>query len=442
MPQSKSLNTIRMNKIWIIVKREYLTRVRKKSFLIVTLLVPVLFVAMFLIPILMMQSGDNEKIAVVDDSKVFEGKLADDGGVHYKFVNAKVDTLKNTYLSHGYTGLLHIPAMDINRPGSIVYYSKGQMNVMLKSNMERRLESVLEDKRMEVAGIDKEKVESIRADIDIVNLAGKDEKKGSAGLAYAVGYGAAFLVYIILLVFGTTVMRGVMEEKVNRVAEVMISSVKPFQLMMGKIVGIAGVGLTQFMIWIVLIIGLQMLLPLFVGADTMNAAAAQSAGNNAAMADAMSKINFVVEGVNWPLIITCFLFYFLGGYLFYAALFAAVGSLVNEDPNDAQSLTFPITLPVIISIFIMFAAVRNPNGPLAVWGSIIPFSSPVVMMARIPYGVPGTVPYWQLGLSVILLVAGFIGTTWVAAKIYRTGILLYGKKVTLKEVGKWLTRKN
>ncbi|GEP94448.1 ABC transporter permease [Chitinophaga cymbidii] len=431
-----------MNKIWIIIKREYLTRVRKKSFLIVTLLVPVLFVAMILIPILMMQSGDNEKIAVVDDSKVFQGKLADDGGVHYKFVDAKIDTFKNTYLEQGYTGLLHIPAMDIDRPGTIVYYSKGQMNVMLKSNMERRLEGVLEDKRMEVAGIDKAKVESIRADIDIVNLAGKDEKKGSAGLAYAVGYGAAFLVYIILLVFGTTVMRGVMEEKMNRVAEVMVSSVKPFQLMMGKIVGIAGVGLTQFLIWIVLIVGLQMLLPLFVGADTMNAAAAQGAGNNAAMAEAMSKINFVVEGVNWPLIITCFLFYFLGGYLFYAALFAAVGSLVNEDPNEAQSLTFPITLPVIISIFIMFAAVRNPNGQLAVWGSIIPFSSPVVMMARIPYGVPGTVPYWQLALSVIFLVAGFMGTTWLAAKIYRTGILLYGKKVTLKEVGKWLSRKN
>lgn len=431
-----------MNKIWIIIKREYLTRVKKKSFLIVTLLVPVLFIAMLLIPILMMQSGDNEKIAVVDDSKVFQGKLADDGGVHYKFVDARVDTFKNTYLSHGYTGLLHIPEMDINRPGSIVYYSKGQMNVMLKSNMERRLESVLEDKRMEVAGIDKEKVESIRADIDIVNLAGKDEKKGSAGLAYAVGYGAAFLVYIILLVFGTTVMRGVMEEKMNRVAEVMISSVKPFQLMMGKIVGIAGVGLTQFLIWIVLIVGLQMLLPLFVSPDAMNAAATQGTGNNAAMAEAMSKINFVVEGVNWPLIITCFVFYFLGGYLFYAALFAAVGSLVNEDPNEAQALTFPITLPVIISIFIMFAAVRNPNGQLAVWGSIIPFSSPVVMMARIPYGVPGTVPYWQLGLSVLFLVAGFIGTTWLAAKIYRTGILLYGKKVTLKEVGKWLARKN
>lgn len=433
-----------MNKIWIIIKREYLTRVRKKSFVIITLLLPILFVAMFLIPIFVMQAGDDEKVAVVDESKIFEGKLADDGGVHYKFVDARIDTLKNTYQALGYTGVLHVPAMDINRPPSIVYYSKGQMNVMLKSNMERRLENVLEDKRMELAGIDKEKLEGIRADVDIVNLAGKEEKKGSAGLAYAIGYGAAFLVYIILLVFGTSVMRGVMEEKMNRVAEVMVSTVKPFQLMMGKIVGIAGVGLTQFLIWMVLIIGLYTLLGLFLSPETMNAAAnnGMAGGQNDAAIKAMQQVSFVVESANWPVIIASFIFYFLGGYLFYAALFAAVGSLVNEDPNEAQSLTFPITLPVIISIFIMFAAVRNPNGQLAVWGSIIPFSSPVVMMARIPYGVPGTVPYWQLGLSVIFLIAGFIGTTWVAAKIYRTGILLYGKKVTLKEAVKWLGRKN
>ncbi|AWO00965.1 ABC transporter permease [Chitinophaga alhagiae] len=433
-----------MNKIWIIIKREYLTRVRKKSFIIVTLLLPVLFVAMFLIPIFVMQAGDDEKVAVVDESKIFEGKLADDGGVHYKFIDARIDTLKNNYQRLGYTGVLHIPAMDVNRPPSVIYYSKGQMNVMLKSNMERRLENVLEDKRMELAGIDKAKLEGIRADVDIVNLAGKEEKKGSAGLAYAIGYGAAFLVYIILLVFGTTVMRGVMEEKMNRVAEVMVSTVKPFQLMMGKIVGIAGVGLTQFLIWLVLIIGLYTLMGLFLSPETMNAAAnnGMAGGQNEAAIKAMQQISFVVESANWPLIIACFIFYFLGGYLFYAALFAAVGSLVNEDPNEAQSLTFPITLPVIISIFIMFAAVRNPNGQLAVWGSIIPFSSPVVMMARIPYGVPGTVPYWQLALSVICLIAGFIGTTWMAAKIYRTGILLYGKKVTLKEAVKWLGRKN
>ncbi len=434
-----------MNKIWIIIKREYLTRVRKRSFVIFTLLLPVLFVGMVFVPFWIAGTGDNEKVAVIDESKYFEGKLADGGGVHYKFLQAKVDTLKNTYPDLGYTGLLHIPAMDINRPTSIVYYSKGQMNVMLKSNMERRLSTVIEDLRMEAAGIDKGKLESIRTEVDIINLSGKEEKKGSAGLAYVVGYAAGFLVYIILLIFGTMVMRGVMEEKMNRVAEVMVSSVKPFQLMMGKIVGIAGVGLTQFIIWSVLIIGLYTLLPLLLGPEMVQAAASQQAAsnaNNAAAVEMINKMNFVRDSVNWSLVLSCFVFYFLGGYLFYSALFAAVGSLVNEDPNEAQSLTFPITLPVIISIFIMMAAVRNPNSQLAVWGSIIPFTSPVVMMARIPYGVPGTVPFWQLGLSVVVLIAGFLGTTWAAAKIYRTGILLYGKKVTLKEAVRWLTRKS
>lgn len=436
-----------MNKIWIIIKREYLTRVKKKSFILTTILIPFLFLGMILIPILMANADDEGKVAVVDDSKLFIGKIADDGGMHYKFVDAKIDTLKNNYKDLGYSGVLHIPAMDINRPGSINYYSEGQMNVMMKSNMERKLKTVIEDLRMEQAGIDKTKLESIRTQVDIVNLTGKDEKKGSAGLALIIGYGSGFLIYMILLIFGMGVMRGVMEEKMNRVAEVMISSVKPFQLMMGKIVGIAGVGLTQFLIWIVLIVGLQLLLPLFISPESLHAASSQGAGmggaqSNAAMMEMMEKINFVKENVSWGMVLFCFLFYFLGGYLFYAALFAAVGSLVNEDPNDAQSLTFPVTLPVIISIFMMFAAVRNPTGQVAVWGSLIPFTSPVVMMARIPYGVPGTVPYWQLILSMVFLIGGIIGTTWVAAKIYRTGILLYGKKVTLKEVGKWLVRKS
>ncbi|RPD39184.1 ABC transporter permease [Chitinophaga barathri] len=435
-----------MNKIWIIIKREYLTRVKKKSFIVTTLLLPLLFVAMLVVPVLIMSGGDSEKVAVVDESQFFEGKLADEGETHYKFVQANIDTLKNTYTKLGYTGVLHIPKMDINRPPSIIYYSKGQMNIILKSNMEKKVEAAIEDKRMELAGIDKAKLEGIRVNVDIVNLAGKEEKKGSAGLAYGIGYGAGFLIYIILLVFGTVVMRGVMEEKMNRIAEVMISSVKPFQLMMGKIIGIAFVGLTQFLIWIVLIVGLYTLLIMLFGPEATDAAmksnAMANSGNNAAAEEAVKQMMGVMEGVNWTFIIFCFLFYFLGGYLFYAALFAAVGSLVNEDPNDAQSLTFPVTIPVIFSIFIMIASVRNPNSSLAVWGSMIPFSSPIVMMARIPYGVPGTVPYWQLGLSMALLIAGFIGTTWVAAKIYRTGILLYGKKVTLKEVAKWVVRKN
>ncbi|WP_346316343.1 ABC transporter permease [Chitinophaga sp. YIM B06452] len=434
-----------MNKIWIIIKREYLTRVKKKSFIVTTLLLPLLFVGMLVVPILIADGTDNENVAVVDESKIFTGKIADEDNLHYKFVDANIDSLKKSYSELGYTGVLHIPQMDVNRPPSIIFYSKGQMNIMLKSKMEKKLENVLEDKRMEQAGIDKSKLESIRADVDIVNLAGREEKKGSAGRAYIIGYASGFLIYIILLVFGTVVMRGVMEEKMNRIAEVMISSVKPFQLMMGKIIGIAFVGLTQFLIWIVLIVGLYFLIILAWGPEM--ASSAMSNGMTGSPSYTASEqmalqVQEALQGVNWTFLIMIFLFYFLGGYLFYAALFAAVGSLVNEDPNDAQSLTFPITLPVIFSIFIMIASVSKPNSSLAVWGSIIPFSSPIVMMARIPYGVPGTVPYWQLGLSMLLLIGGFIGTTWVAAKIYRTGILLYGKKVTLKEVAKWVVRKN
>ncbi|MGN7720284.1 ABC transporter permease [Chitinophaga sp. 22620] len=434
-----------MNKIWIIIKREYLTRVKKKSFVVVTLLLPLLFVAMLVVPILIAGGTDNENVAVVDESKIFTGKIADEDNLHYKFVDQNIDSLKKNYSELGYTGVLHIPQMDVSRPPSIIYYSKGQMNIMLKSKMEKKLENVLEDKRMEQAGIDKSKLESIRADVDIVNLAGREEKKGSAGRAYIIGYASGFLIYIILLVFGTVVMRGVMEEKMNRIAEVMISSVRPFQLMMGKIIGIAFVGLTQFLIWIVLIVGLYFVIILAWGPEMASSAMSNGmAGSPSYTASEQMalQVQEALQGVNWTFLIMIFLFYFLGGYLFYAALFAAVGSLVNEDPNDAQSLTFPITLPVIFSIFIMIAAVSKPNSSLAVWGSIIPFSSPIVMMARIPYGVPGTVPYWQLGLSMLLLIGGFIGTTWVAAKIYRTGILLYGKKVTLKEVAKWVIRKS
>lgn len=434
-----------MNKIWIIIKREYLTRVKKKSFVVATLLLPLLFVAMLVVPILIAGGTDNENVAVVDESKIFTGKIADEDNLHYKFVDQNIDSLKKNYSELGYTGVLHIPQMDVSRPPSIIYYSKGQMNIMLKSKMEKKLENVLEDKRMEQAGIDKSKLESIRADVDIVNLAGREEKKGSAGRAYIIGYASGFLIYIILLVFGTVVMRGVMEEKMNRIAEVMISSVRPFQLMMGKIIGIAFVGLTQFLIWIVLIVGLYFVIILAWGPEMASSAMSNGmAGSPSYTASEQMalQVQEALQGVNWTFLIMIFLFYFLGGYLFYAALFAAVGSLVNEDPNDAQSLTFPITLPVIFSIFIMIAAVSKPNSSLAVWGSIIPFSSPIVMMARIPYGVPGTVPYWQLGLSMLLLIGGFIGTTWVAAKIYRTGILLYGKKVTLKEVAKWVIRKN
>jgi ABC-2 type transport system permease protein len=245
-----------------------------------------------------------------------------------------------------------------------------------------------------------------------------------------------------MFIFGAMVMRGVMEEKMNRIAEVIISSVKPFQLMMGKIIGIAAVGLTQFLMWIILLFILFSALPLFLPGDAVHHMQDlqnnPAVGQNATMASSiMSKIS---GGANWPLIIVCFFFYFLGGYLFYAALFAAVGSVVNEDPQEAQSLMLPITMPIILSFVILSSTVGHPNTPIAFWSSMIPFTSPIVMMGRIANGVPEAVPWWQLFLSMALLIAGFIFTTWFAGKIYRTGILLYGKRVTWKEMIRWLRR--
>ena len=220
-----------------------------------------------------------------------------------------------------------------------------------------------------------------------------------------------------------------MEEKTNRIAEVIVSSVKPFQMMLGKILGIGLVALTQFFLWIAFVL------------IVYNVGKASGAGGGMAteMVGSMQKM---FASVNVPLILFCFGFYFLAGFFFYASLYGAIGSAVNEDMREAQSLSFPITMLVIISIALMTAAISDPTGPIAVWGSIIPFSSPIVMMARIPYGVPGTVPVWQLALSMGLLILGFIFTVWFAGKIYRTGILMYGKKPSWKEMIRWAFRKN
>ncbi|ATL46011.1 hypothetical protein COR50_01880 [Chitinophaga caeni] len=433
-----------MNKIWLIIKREYLARVRKKSFLVLTILTPIFIIALMVVPALLARTGNAEKrIVVVDESKLFENRIPDGQNEHFIFNDQlPFDSLRTSYAEKGFTGLLHIPKMDnLNRPPNIVYYGEGQLNIMTKSSLESKINNVIEDLRMEKAGIDKSKLDDIRSNVDIISKTGKEEKEGSAEISLVIGYASGFIIYIILLLFGMMVMRGVMEEKMNRIAEVMVSSVKPFQLMMGKILGIGAVGLTQFIIWIGLIYGLAFLVPLFISPAELAAAQANSPNPSAGVAIAQ-QLQHIQLSANWPLITFCFVFYFLGGYIFYSSLFAAVGSLVNEDPNDAQGLTFPITLPIIIAILIMMKAVTDPNSSLAVWGSIIPFTSPVVMMARIPYGVPGTVTYWQLALSMGILVIGFLFTTWVAGRVYRTGILLYGKKVTWGEALKWIFRKN
>jgi ABC-2 type transport system permease protein len=333
--------------------------------------------------------------------------------------------------------------------------SKKQFGLVAQNQLEDKINETLENQflkskyNVDVKELEAERKKAGSAKIDQTYQEGSQVKKGHSGLAYGIGYGSGFLIYITLLIYGTMVMRGVTEEKTNRIAEVIVSSVKPFQLMIGKIIGIGAVGLTQFFIWIILLVGLMSAASAFLPRETLQQAQEStqeipsgSVKAAAGAADGFAAFSDTLNQANWFLIIGCFLFYFLFGYLFYASLFAAVGSTVNEDAQDAQSLQLPITMPIIVSIMIMINAITNPSGSLATWASLIPFFSPVVMMARIPFGIPGTVPYWQLLLSMLLLVGGFLVTTWLSAKIYRTGILMYGKKASWKEMWKWAFRKN
>jgi ABC-2 type transport system permease protein len=440
-----------MNKTWLIVKREYLSRVRKRSFIIITLLIPFLLAAFIAIEVYLISGGSKQTqhIAVIDESGYFDGKLKNGDDVFFTFLQGKqAGEYRRHYQEDGYTGLLYIPQIDLSHPAGFTYYGKSQLGLGTYSYITGQLNEVIEGQRMIAAGIDKQQLDAIKADVELVQP-GSGEAAGAEGntayatyAATAVGYISGILIYFVLIFFGMQVMRGVMEEKTNRIAEVVISSVKPFQLMFGKIVGIAGVGLTQFLIWIVLgFVFTSVAGSLFPGlahhAGEMQSMQMGGAQNQQAM-DAISKVRDVVQTLPITLIIVCFIFYFLGGYLMYASLFAAVGSAVDQDATESQSLVFPVTLPILLSFFIMFNAIQQPNSPLAVGASIFPLSSPLVMIARIPYGVP----WWQLILSMALLVLGFLLTTWMAGKIYRTGILLYGKKITIKEMGKWLFRKS
>lgn len=441
-----------MNKTWLIIKREYLTRVRNKTFILSTFLTPLLFAGVIAAVIFItIQNTDKEIVAVIDATGIFKNKRDSSRSVVF-VVDPSVDT--SNYDKKGYTAVLYSPGTPANPDNNWKIYSRKNFGVMANDQVNDKISKEYENDLLLKYGVDIKRVDSIRKTASelyaepIILEEGARVKKGNSGVAYGVGYGAAFLIYITLFIYGAMVMRGVMEEKMNRIAEVVVSSVKPFQLMMGKILGIGAVGLTQFFMWIVLVMIFTTILNLFMPPELLEQvknAGSQMPGNSAQANQALvslAKAQNELSSVNWPFIIFCFIFYFLFGYLFYAALFAAVGSAVNEDPQDAQSLMLPITMPIVLAIIIMINAIVHPEGSLATWSSMVPFFSPIVMMARIPFGVPGTVPWWQLGSSMLILVAGFLFTTWLSAKIYRVGILLYGKKVTWKEMWKWTFRKS
>ena len=436
-----------MNKVWLVSKREYLTRVRNKTFILSTILLPLFFIGfIFASAYFSAQSNEKQKIAVQDDNGIFKNSFQDDRSVTYEFPQ-DVD-IKN-FKQKGYNAFLKIPSDYSSKNDSITLISEKQLGMNTEDKIKDQINNAIRNRAFLKNNIDRKILDSINKlnEEDMYRFSpvikqGNKTEQSNAGLSYGIGFGSGILIYMTLFIYGAAVMRGVMEEKMNRIAEVIISSVKPFQLMMGKILGIAAVGITQLLIWLVLIVTLSSIASSVLTPDTLQQA--QAAGTSMGAANSSAAMNFFSAkasflSANWALIIPCFLFYFLAGYLFYASLFAAVGSVVNEDPQEAQSLMLPITMPIILSFIIMTTAAGNPDAPVAVWGSMIPFSSPIVMMARIP---SGSVPAWQLIVSMLSLVVGFVLTTMLAAKIYRTGILLYGKKVTFREMGRWLFRKS
>ena len=425
-----------MHKILLILKREYLTRVRKKTFIISTILFPLLYLAtIFGIGYVGEKTKAHLKVAIIDSSGYFDRGMIErsnqlDSSARLVLVNMPVDELRKEYKKLGYDGILVIPQQ--------ANWEKGFRDLQFKSEksygsgsiavLQNKLNTIWSEIKNEKLGIDENKKTILSTSVVSVSSGDLEGKATNEKIASTIGMVCGFLIYFILLIYGSQVMMGVMEEKTNRIAEVIVSSVKPFQLMLGKILGIGLVALTQFFIWIAFIFILY------------NVTKASGSVDTSAMNSMLGGVQSVFTNINVPLILFCFIFYFLGGFFFYASLYAAIGSAVNEDMREAQSLSFPVTMLVIFSIGLMTAAGNDPSGPVAVWGSIIPISSPIVMMARIPFGVPGTVPWWQLILSMSLLVLGFIFTTWFAGRIYRTGILMYGKKPSWKELMKWAFR--
>jgi ABC-2 type transport system permease protein len=446
-----------MNKTWIILKREYLTRVKKKSFIVTTLLVPLFFAALMIIPMWLAMRDDTEErlIAVYDESTLFYEQLGQEGYTKFHFIDEeKYKSLKSNLTEEEYYALLYIPA-NVYTVNKVELFSKKQLPMDLNEQIERKLSQIIEtDKRNKVIQETQvpdleEKLAATKTKVSVNTLKVTDsgeQKKSSSVVAFFVSYLMGFVIYFFVFMYGSMVMRSVMEEKKNRIVEVIISSVKPFQLMAGKIVGTALVGLTQVGIWIILgVIALGVMQNFFspetaqqMGQSVMESQQAMGQTQVAAAGseNQMAEILESLTNLNIPLIIFGFLFYFLGGYLLYSSLMGAIGAAVDND-EDSQQMVFPVTFPLILSIILLVSISRNPEGPIAFWASIVPFTSPICMLARLPFSPPA----WEIVLSMVLLVLTTIGAIWAGAKIYRTGILMYGKKVTLKELIKWLTYK-
>ncbi len=442
----------------LVIKREYLTRVKTKQFLITTIIVPlVLVITLGIIAFIAATSNSTKNIAIVDMSSAFIHKIKDSKNIKFTYASntqEALDSLKENFETLNLDGIVIIPNKDYLKDTSkttLHIWGQKQVGVSTQNYIENEINKLIESEKLNAAGITQEQLAGIKkTSVELKQQIGSDNKESDNKIAHFIAYACGFLLYMLMVIYGMSVMKSVMEEKTNRIAEIIISSVKPFELMMGKIIGVALVGLTQFALWIILV-GLVVLIggaalglsSVMFNPELLAQAQAMQNGAGGVGMDMMANPEFAnmtqtLLNVNWLQIIGWFLFYFIGGYFLYASLFAAVGSLIDDESSDSNSLTMPITMPIIIGFLIMVKALDDPNSTIAVFGSIFPLTSPIVMMARIPFNAPTWI---EMMASVVCMILGFLGTTWLAAKIYRTGILLNGKKITLKEVSKWIFRK-
>ena len=439
-----------MNKIGLIIKREYLTRVRKRSFLIMTFLGPILLAAIYIIPIMLAlhssSSSQNIRVAVVDESHWFEDSFKNNE--QHTFVTMPgqpIDSVKEMVKNGVFDMALYVPPTQLNIPSNGVIYSLRQVPLEMETYINNVMQKEIEDQKLMAQGVDPEIVSAVKTNVNlqVMRMDEKgNEKETFTQVQFALGMILAMLIYFFIMLFGGQVMQGVIEEKTNRIIEVIISSVKPFQLMMGKIVGVSLVALTQFVMWTLLSGVLYVGFSAFVGLGKPGVLSSgtvmtqEIAGNDVMSNEGVQQILQIAQSIDFGTILGTFVIFFILGYLLYATLYAAVGSLVDNN-TDSQQFMLPITVPLIIALISSFYIVNNPDSGLAFCLSMIPLTSPIAMMVRIPFGVP----IWQIVLSVVILAGTFVLMTWIAAKIYRTGILMYGKKLSYKEIFKWLKYK-
>ena len=461
-----------LNKIGIVIAHEYSVRVRKKSFILTTLLTPLLMGLLICVPVLIALWDGNEKetVKVIDHSGFVAPYLENDGNVEYvpAAEGETMEVIRDLFDDMGIYAAVEVSEADASGNVSVTTISKEPLNIELKSDISESVNKAVEEKKLAAYNLGNldEILAECKTDIKINALTLTDDgeaKEDSVELYMILSYLMSFLIYLFVFMFGTMVMRSVIDEKSSRVVEVVVSSVRAVDLMVGKIIGVALVALTQFVIWIVLTLAIVSAVNAFAAPELLEkiggaeqivqmsdadglhpedvAAAIQASGEQVGEDGAASAVvNIIgqIRSLNWTYLIVCFIIYFVLGYLLYASMFAAIGAAVDNEA-DTNQLQLPVTIPLIIGIFIMLHTFEHPSSQLSFWASIIPFTSPMVMLARIPFGV---VPGWELALSIALLFVTFLGIAYLSAKIYKAGILMYGKKSTFKDLWRWMKQKN